>query len=121
MERSSRVQHEHMNLWFKKIRKFERAEIIQVGLNMHLYDDIGDASSSLRGSTSSWIMGKSWILLFKELNLEKSAIMEVSFCNGSEDVANYIAGGITKKFQMKTICQLGSILMTSNNEQSSYV
>ena len=23
---------------------------IQVGLNMHLYDDIGDASSSLRGS-----------------------------------------------------------------------
>ena len=26
---------------------------IQVGLNMHLYD-IGDASSSLRGSTSSW-------------------------------------------------------------------
>ena len=28
---------------------------IQVGLNMHLYDDIGDASSSLRGSTSSFI------------------------------------------------------------------
>ena len=26
---------------------------IQVGLNMHLYDVIGDASSSLRGSTSS--------------------------------------------------------------------
>ena len=26
----------------------------QVGLNMHLYDDIGDASSSLRGSTSSF-------------------------------------------------------------------
>ena len=26
---------------------------IQVGLNMHLYDDIGDASLSLRGSTSS--------------------------------------------------------------------
>ena len=26
---------------------------IQVGLDMHLYDDIGDASSSLRGSTSS--------------------------------------------------------------------
>ena len=25
----------------------------QAGLNMHLYDDIGDASSSLRGSTSS--------------------------------------------------------------------
>ena len=27
---------------------------IQVGLDMHLYDDIGDASSSLRGSTSSF-------------------------------------------------------------------
>ena len=31
-----------------------RAEIIRVGLKMHLYDDIGDASSSLRGSTSSY-------------------------------------------------------------------
>ena len=30
-----------------------RTEIIQVGLNMHLYVDIGDASSSLWGSTSS--------------------------------------------------------------------
>ena len=30
-----------------------RAEIIQVGLNMHLYVDIGDASSSLWGLTSS--------------------------------------------------------------------
>ena len=29
---------------------------IQVGLNMHLYDDIGEASSSLRGPTSSWNM-----------------------------------------------------------------
>ena len=27
---------------------------IQVGLNMHLYDDIEDASSSLQGSTSSF-------------------------------------------------------------------
>ena len=27
---------------------------IHVGLNMHPNDDIGDASSSLRGSTSSW-------------------------------------------------------------------
>ena len=33
-----------------------RAEIIQVGLNMHLYVDIGDASSSLWGSTSSSII-----------------------------------------------------------------
>ena len=31
----------------------QRDEIIQVGFNMHLYDDIRDASSSLRGSTSS--------------------------------------------------------------------
>ena len=28
---------------------------IQVGLNMHLYDDIGDASLSLRGSTTSFL------------------------------------------------------------------
>ena len=32
----------------------QRAEIIQVGLNMHLYDDIGDASSSLQVATSSF-------------------------------------------------------------------
>ena len=30
---------------------------IQVGLNMHLYDGIGDALSSLRGSTSSISLG----------------------------------------------------------------
>ena len=30
-----------------------RAKNIQVGLNMHLYDNIGDASTSLRGSISS--------------------------------------------------------------------
>ena len=29
---------------------------IHVGLDMHLYDDIGDASSSLRGSTSSYLL-----------------------------------------------------------------
>ena len=28
---------------------------IQVGFNMHLYDDIGDASSSLRGLTCSFV------------------------------------------------------------------
>ena len=33
----------------------QRDEIIHVGLNMHIYDDIGDASSSLRGSTSSFV------------------------------------------------------------------
>ena len=60
MERSSRVlQHGNIKIWFKKNSKLnfdlcQRAEIIQVGLNMHLYDNIGDASSSLRGSTSSF-------------------------------------------------------------------
>ena len=65
MERSSRVlQHGNQKIWFFFSKKFEiefdlyfdlcwRAEIIQVGLNMHLYVDIGDASSSLWGSTSS--------------------------------------------------------------------
>ena len=66
MERSSRVLH-HGNpkIWFFFSKKFEiefdlyfvlcwRTEIIQEGLNMHLYDDIGDASSSLWGSTSSF-------------------------------------------------------------------
>ena len=66
-ERSSRVlQHEKQEIWFFFFfsKKFEiefdlyfdlcwRAEIIQVGLNMHLYVDIGDASSSLWGSTFS--------------------------------------------------------------------
>ena len=64
-ERSSRVlQHGNQKIWFFFL-KFEiefdlyfhlcwRAEInIQVGLNMHRYVDIGDASSSLWGSTSS--------------------------------------------------------------------
>ena len=61
--------HEYYNIETKKLiffsKKFEiefdshfdlcwRTEInIQVGLNMHLYVDIGDASSSLWGSTSS--------------------------------------------------------------------
>ena len=64
MERSSRVLHHgNQKIWFFS-KKFEidfdlyfdlfwRAEIIQVRLNMHLYDDIGDASSSFWGSTSS--------------------------------------------------------------------
>ena len=73
MERSSRIlQHGIIKIWLKKIRNWiltylfflssklnfdlcRRAEIIQVGLNMHLYHDIGDASSSLRGSTSSFL------------------------------------------------------------------
>ena len=65
MERSSRaLQHGIQKIWFFFSKKFEiefdlyfdlcqRAEIIQVGLNMHLYDDIGDALSPLWGSTSS--------------------------------------------------------------------
>ena len=67
MKRSSRVLH-HGNpkIWFFSSKKFEiefdlyfdlcwRAQInIQIGLNMHLYVDIGDASSSLWGSTSSY-------------------------------------------------------------------
>ena len=59
MERSSRVlEHGNIIIWLKKKSKLnfdlcQRAVIIQVGLNMHPYDDIGDASSSLRGSTSS--------------------------------------------------------------------
>ena len=63
--------HEYYNMGTKILiffsKKFEiefdlyfdlcwRAEIIQVGLNMHLYVDIGDASSSLWGSTSSCII-----------------------------------------------------------------
>ena len=40
---------------------FQRNEIIQVGLNKHLYDDIGDASSSLRGSTSSFWLN--WVIM----------------------------------------------------------
>ena len=65
MERSSRVlQHGNQYYYyFFFSKKFEiefdlwwRAEIsIQVGLNMHLYVDIGDASSSLWGSTSSFL------------------------------------------------------------------
>ena len=34
----------------------QRAEIVHVGLNMKLYNNIGNVSSSLRGSTSSWLV-----------------------------------------------------------------
>ena len=65
--------------WKPKIRflfsrKFEiefdlcwRAEIIQEGLNMHLYVDIGDASSSLWGSTSSFLLIFLTIICYWEL------------------------------------------------------
>ena len=63
MEMSSRVlatawKHQNLKKISKKCSKLNfdlcrRAEIIQVGRNMHLYDVIGDASTYLRGSTSS--------------------------------------------------------------------
>ena len=62
MERSCSMETQKFNFFSKKFEiEFElyfdlcwRAEInIQVGLNMHLYVDIGDASSSFWGSTSS--------------------------------------------------------------------
>ena len=69
MERSSRVlQHGNPKIWFFFSKKFEiefdlycdlcwRAEInIQIGRNMHLYVVIGDASSSLWGSASSYFL-----------------------------------------------------------------
>ena len=85
--RSSReLHHGNQKIWFFFQKSSElnltcsyfdlcwRAEIIQVGLNMHLYVDIGDASSSLWGSTSSlngWLPLQvdmlMWILLFEWL------------------------------------------------------
>ena len=64
---TSTTTWEPRNFMFFFSKKFEiefdlyfdlcwRAEIIQAGLNMHLCVDIGDASSSLWGSTSSFIL-----------------------------------------------------------------
>ena len=47
---------------------------LQVGLNMHLYDDIGDASSSLRVSTSSFGVDKFDPGKFGPKNLEKAIL-----------------------------------------------
>ena len=88
MERSSRVlQHGNPYIWFFfKEMKFNfdlchRAEIIQVGLNMNLYGDIGDASSSLRGSTSSQISGLAisciWLVCLNSLFIPPSVTVEV--------------------------------------------
>ena len=91
--------HEYYNMGTKKFdfffsKKFEiefdlyfdlcwRAEIIQVGLNMHLYVDIGDASSSLWGSTSSY--NKSFLLskvLWLELvRIDAKDIILIGRCN----------------------------------------
>ena len=72
MERSSRILHNGNTKirFFSKNLKLhfdlcQRAEIVQVGLNMHLYDDIGDVSSSLRGSTSSLYYFYIFYLLIK--------------------------------------------------------
>ena len=53
-------------VWNSNFDLFQRAEIIQVGLNMHLYDGIGDASSSLWGSTSSYRIDEHFS--FREVN-----------------------------------------------------
>ena len=62
---------------------------IQVDLNMHLYDDIGDASSSLRGSTSSWWLGTEhsnectallvvWLMLLKVMHFSSVACLNAA-------------------------------------------
>ena len=49
-----------------------RAEIIQVGLNMHLYVDIEDASSSLWGSTSSFTSLWNKLICFLKWKMENT-------------------------------------------------
>ena len=82
LEWSSRVlQHGNIKIWLKKNRNWiltffsssklnfdlcQRVEIIQVGLNMHPYDNTGDASSSVRGSTSSFIIFFRFIITRKQ-------------------------------------------------------
>ena len=56
---------------------------IQVGLNMHLYDGIGDASSSLRGSASSFASVDIMLVLLKSLNIiqyDEGGGQGVTFC-----------------------------------------
>ena len=56
-----------------------RAEInIQVGLNMHLYVDIGDASSSLWGSTSSFKLKMGQNIRYPKL-LSSCTLINLSF------------------------------------------
>ena len=89
MERSSRVlllQLGNRKIWFFFQENLKlnfdlyfdlcwRAEIIQVGFNMHLYVDIGDASSFLRGSTSSFrLVIICFLYLFSFLNNSSSII-----------------------------------------------
>ena len=62
---------------------------IQVGLNMHLYDDIGDASSSFWGSIISSFNFESekylYFLLFEQLLLNQQTHSELKF---SKSIAN---------------------------------
>ena len=46
----------HFTLLYTLIGAIILSINIQVGLNVHLYDDIGDASSSLRGLMSIFLM-----------------------------------------------------------------
>ena len=61
---------------------------------MHLYDDIGDASSSLRGSTSSlgvsYDSGNAWI---PSSVAEGSGSIDVSVAEGSGSVDVSVAEG----------------------------
>ena len=54
---------------------------IHVGLDMHLYDDIGDASSSLQGSTSSFNLLCPVIKYQKYISLEYMLIHDMSRTN----------------------------------------
>ena len=90
MERSSRVatttwKPKYLIFFFKEMKLnfdlCQRAEIIQVGLNMNLYGDIRDASSSLRWSTSSQISELAisciWLLFLNSLFIPPSVTGEV--------------------------------------------
>ena len=60
-----------------------RAEIIQVGLNMHLYVDIGDASWSLWGSTSSFRRKSNWDIFLHINHYVTITNVDHSYCNCS--------------------------------------
>ena len=64
----------------------QRAKIVQVGLNMNLYDDIGDTSSSLQGLTSSFMKETALAWNFTSNNAIFPAIGAMFDCN--ENIAN---------------------------------
>ena len=119
MERSSRVLHHgNIKIWFffQKKSKLnfdlyfvwlvfflsskmnfdlyfdlcQRAEIIQVGLHKHLYDDIGDASSSLRGSTSSFHV---------------KMVCQFSSCHNGLHQCFFVSKGFASFFHVKMVCK----------------